>query len=938
MDLIYQNADRIDQGVMKHYEMDLAYGKNENDFELSVDADNHCLEKDYILYMEGTEYGGIVDAVQFSNIDDTVTYSGRTWHGILEGKLFDANGVNGYMLINANANKALKFFINIWGLDDLFCVEEKESAIEIVNYVVNFEKGYTGIRKMLFEFGGKLKMVYKNSKVVLSAEPYMDYSQDEEFDSSQVYFTAKKNYRPLNHLACLGLGEENEQYVIHLFYDEYGGLQAYASTEFPVKDSDYILDISNKKLHGMEEVSDILDCGSVQARENYVVLNEMPSDWGTDANIWNDILTDIYTMNEEGKFVQSKAKEKTLYELQLQEPGDWLKNYSDYYVKDEEKEEGDGYKKATFDKEDVYTPQAKQPADWKEEFSKYYYLVGSKYKKVEPVIKDNYILCNIKPPVWELLYKNFYQQHSDGINITYEKVKGISKYRYVKQTSQPSDWDENYKSYYQKSGKKYISNPPKYEKQSKKPTNWAKNYSNYYQRISDGTEVVYRQVSSVTKTSYELQTQKPSDWGSNYNQYYEKNAKGKYIAVSIKKYVALTEQPSDWDKKYADYFYIYSDGTSEEYRSTQGVKKDNYVLQTSEPTDWSSNYDRYYQKNSEGKYVAVSIKSYVALDAQPEDWQKNYTDYFYVYSDGTSEEYRSIEGIKNDNYILQTAEPTDWSSNYDRYYYFNGTEYKKVKGVGEDEAETAPAWSANSYYTKETVTTVPEYTSFSAVYRKEDTPVWSANMYYTKSSITNAPSYTSFSKVYCKGDAPSWKKETYYTQKTEQKAPSYDSVKPVYEAVTPRWNACARYSRNTIEVAPDFEIRKYYILSKTEEVPIWKKNTYYILEKIANPQWEENTFYTKVKKMVSPVWSDDVYYQKFLDHYAGLVESGIEYLNKNAKKDELSIELEPDIIYDINDIIGANDNITKQSVWMPITKKIVKITENTETVEYEVGE
>lgn len=834
MDLIYQNADRIDQGVMKHYEMDLAYGKNENDFELSVDADNHCLEKDYILYMEGTEYGGIVDAVQFSNIDDTVTYSGRTWHGILEGKLFDANGVNGYMLINANANKALKFFINMWGLNDLFCVEEKESAIEIVNYVVNFEKGYTGIRKMLFEFGGKLKMVYKNSKVVLSAEPYMDYSQDEEFDSSQVYFTAKKNYRPLNHLACLGLGEENEQYVIHLFQDEYGGLQAYASTEFPVKDSDYILDISNKKLHGMEEVSDILDCGSVQARENYVVLNEMPSDWETDANIWNDILTDIYTMSEEGRFVKSKAKEKTLYELQLQEPGDWLKNFSDYYVKDEEEKEGegDGYKKATFDKEDVYTTQTKQPTDWEEEFSKYYYRVGSQYKKVDSVIKDNYIVCNIKLPNWELLYKNFYQQHSDGINITYEKVKGISKYRYVKQTSQPSDWDENYKSYYQKSGKKYIANPPKYEKQSKKPTNWAKNYSNYYQRISDGTEVTYRQVSAVTKNSYELQEQKPSNWSSNYDQYYEKNEKGKYVAVSIKNYVALTEQPANWDKKYADYFYVYSDGTKNEYRS--------------------------------------------------------------------------IPGVTTDVYTMQTTEPTDWMTDYERYYYLDGTEYKKVKGVGEDEAETAP--------------------------------VWTANKYYTKSSITNASAYTSFSKVYRKGDAPSWKKETYYTQKTEQKAPSYDAVKPVYAAVTPRWNACARYSRNTIEVAPDFEIRKYYILSKTEEVPIWKKNTYYTLEKIANPQWEENTFYTKVKKMVSPVWSDDVYYQKFLDHYAGLVESGIEYLNKNAKKDELSIELEPDIIYDINDIIGANDNITKQSVWMPITKKIVKMTENTETVEYEVGE
>ena len=80
MDLIYQDADRNDLGVMKNYEMDLAFGKDENDFELSVDLDEHCLKEGYILYMEDTEYGGIVDKIKASNVDDTVTYSGRTWH------------------------------------------------------------------------------------------------------------------------------------------------------------------------------------------------------------------------------------------------------------------------------------------------------------------------------------------------------------------------------------------------------------------------------------------------------------------------------------------------------------------------------------------------------------------------------------------------------------------------------------------------------------------------------------------------------------------------------------------------------------------------------------------------------------------------------------------------------------------------------------------
>lgn len=827
MDLIYQNANGVDQGVMKHYEMDLAYGRDENDFELMVDADNHCLEKDYILYIEGTEYGGIVDAIQFSNIDNTITYTGRTWHGILEGKIFEVEDAAGYLWINGNANDVLKMALQMWNLGHLFRVDEQKSSIEIINYKIGYEKGYTGLRKMLFEFGGKLKMTYKDGYMVLSAEPYMDYSQDEEFDSSQVYFTAKKNYRPLNHLVCTGLGEQNERYTIHLFCDEYGGLQMYAFSDVPVKDSDYILSMDNRKLFGAEEVSDVIDCGSVQVVENYVLLYEKPENWETDADIWNETITDIYLADEEGKMQQAKAEEKTLYELQQMPPYDWNEKYRDYYVLN-----GEEFEKVSFEEYDTYDLQKEMPFLWSLTYEDYYCLEEDEYRKVKSETETIPFLRNLRPSDWARNYGNYYEQYSDGTTIEYRVVSGVAKYQYKKQESKPSDWESAFSSYYRKSGKKYIPNQPKYEKQSKKPTNWTRNYSNYYQRISDGTEVNYRQVSAVTKNSYELQTQKPSDWSSNYNQYYEKNEKGKYVVVSIKNYVALTEQPSDWDKKYADYFYVYSDGTKSEYRS--------------------------------------------------------------------------IPGVTNDVYTVQTTEPTDWITDYDKYYYFDGSDYKKVEGVGEDELETAP--------------------------------VWSNDMYFTRSTVTNAPSYSSFSKVYRKGDAPSWKKETYYTKKSEQKAPSYDAVKPVYAAVTPRWNACARYTKTTKETAPEWKYDTYYELIKREVAPEWKKNKYYTRINIESPQWVENTYYTKLKKMVAPVWDAIMYYRKHLDHYAGLVEKGIEYLNKNRKTDELSINLEPDIVYDINDIIGANDNITKQSVWMPITKKIVKITENTETVEYEVGE
>ena len=49
-------------------------------------------------------------------------------------------------------------------------------------------------------------------------------------------------------------------------------------------------------------------------------------------------------------------------------------------------------------------------------------------------------------------------------------------------------------------------------------------------------------------------------------------------------------------------------------------------------------------------------------------------------------------------YVLQTSQPADWATNYDAYYTYSNGEYVAVTG------DTAPAWAANTYYTKTTST------------------------------------------------------------------------------------------------------------------------------------------------------------------------------------------------------------------------------------------
>lgn len=56
-------------------------------------------------------------------------------------------------------------------------------------------------------------------------------------------------------------------------------------------------------------------------------------------------------------------------------------------------------------------------------------------------------------------------------------------------------------------------------------------------------------------------------------------------------------------------------------------------------------------------------------------------------------------GAAHDVYTLQTSQPEDWATKYDTYYTYTGGQYVLVTG------ETAPAWAANTYYTKSTSTT-----------------------------------------------------------------------------------------------------------------------------------------------------------------------------------------------------------------------------------------
>lgn len=225
MDLIYMNADKEDVGVMLDYTLDLAFGYDENDFECVITRDKHCCEKSFYLYIENTEYGGIIDNIGIDTEKDEVTYSGRTWHGILESKIIEPDSGADYLILSGELNSVLSALIERMGLTEIFKASSENSGLKASNYKMNrYIDGYSGIKKLLKTSGAKLVITFVDGFAVLSAKPSIDYSKDDQFDRDQISFIAIDRNNVLNHVICLGKGNLSEREVIHVYADENGNI------------------------------------------------------------------------------------------------------------------------------------------------------------------------------------------------------------------------------------------------------------------------------------------------------------------------------------------------------------------------------------------------------------------------------------------------------------------------------------------------------------------------------------------------------------------------------------------------------------------------------------------------------------------------------------------------------------------------------------------
>jgi len=217
VELIVTDEARRDVAEIGDFDLDLAFGDTQNDFVLTT-REGPRLTAGCLVYVDGTEYGGVIDDI--TSDGERVSYSGRTWHGILAGKVLSPLPGQDYLAIAGDAASAIGTLIGMMGLGDLFRATGGGRRLSGTYQFDRYTDGYRGMCRMLRESGMRLGMVYEDGGVSLSPEPIAVYGDD--VDSDRATFRSKRRYRNVNHLVCLGKGELRDRAVVHLYADGRG--------------------------------------------------------------------------------------------------------------------------------------------------------------------------------------------------------------------------------------------------------------------------------------------------------------------------------------------------------------------------------------------------------------------------------------------------------------------------------------------------------------------------------------------------------------------------------------------------------------------------------------------------------------------------------------------------------------------------------------------
>lgn len=311
--------------------------------------------------------------------------------------------------------------------------------------------------------------------------------------------------------------------------------------------------------------------------------------------------------------------------------------------------------------------------------------------------------------------------------------------------------------------------------------------------------------------------------------------------------------------------------------------------------------------------------NYELLEERPTDWKTNFASYYTpkIEEDDAGEEYATgsyekVEGESVDAYSLLSQKPTDWADEYDSYY---------VKSSSTESGYSAAKGNEIKTYILQQNRPIDWIDNYSSYYERyqEGLSEW---LYRSVSGIQHFKYYLQTRKPtdWANGYA------SYYMRK-KGKYVTVSGKKKGKKTVAPAWKAKKYYTRKELD----------------STAPVWMQNKYCTcITNTTAPAWTSGKYYEKNTVKISPNFASGMYYRQLEDHYAAMVKSAIEKLQEMllaADKIGINLNGDEDVIYDINDLVGAKEYVTGLETAQHVTKKIVTIEKDKEPViSYSIGD
>lgn len=183
-----------------------------------------------LIYILGTEYGGIIGEVLTDTTLDYVEMKGLSWRGRLAKKIIQPPAGADYKTVSGELHTVMKNLIEP-EFDGLFVVSQEDTGISVDNY--KFDRYCTlldGLTKMLKSKGRRLKLSFQREQgepgyLFIEAVPIMDYSSQIELSRDcQLNYTMDDKRDGVNHLIVTGKGELQDRNIFHLYVQENGSI------------------------------------------------------------------------------------------------------------------------------------------------------------------------------------------------------------------------------------------------------------------------------------------------------------------------------------------------------------------------------------------------------------------------------------------------------------------------------------------------------------------------------------------------------------------------------------------------------------------------------------------------------------------------------------------------------------------------------------------